>query len=85
MLTLLTYPAVIVQTPGGENLFLEVQPLYTIERVKAIIEGKKGVPTSGFKLQYGDQPLEDGRTLIGYNIQDGAVLTMAPGKAKCSR
>ena len=46
-----------------------------------MIQVKKGIPTNGQKLIFGGQLLEDGGTLSGYNIQDGATI----GTCTCYR
>ena len=50
--------------------------MYTIGRVKAMIQEKKGIAADGAKLVFGSRHLEDGRTLSGYSIQDGATLNL---------
>jgi hypothetical protein len=61
--------------PNG-GVYLETQPSYTIGRVKTMIQDKKRIATSGPKLMFGNEFLEDGRTLNDYNIQDGATLNL---------
>ena len=67
--------AVIVWTPTGD-VYLETQPSYTIGRIKAMFQEKKGIATGGPKLVFASQFLEDGRTLSDYNIQDGATVNL---------
>ena len=78
---LLIYISVFVRLPMGAVLYLETNPLFTIEHVKSMIVDKKGIPTNAIRLEFAEQQLEDRRKLIDYSIQDGATLSLvAPSK-----
>ena len=66
---------VTIWTPKGD-VYLETQPSYTIGHVKAMIQEKKGIAADGAKLVFGSRYLEDGHTLSGCSIQDGATLNL---------
>ena len=74
-LSICTLPVIIVWTPKG-NVYLETQPSFTIGRVKAMIQEKNGIAADEVKLMFGSRYLEDGHTLSGYSIRDGATLNL---------
>lgn len=66
-----------VYKPLSMNFYLHVQPADTIATVKAMIHAKKGIPRSEQRLQHlQDEDLEDGRTLMDYNILNGDMVTL---------
>jgi ubiquitin len=65
---------IFVATLPGKTITLEVDLLDTIEKVKAKIEYKEGVPAVEQRLTFGVKPLEDDKALFDYNIQDGKFL-----------
>ena len=73
-LSICTLP-VTVWTPKG-HVFLETQPSFTIGHVKAMIQEKKGIAADRAKLVFGSRYLEDGYTLSGCSLKDGATLNL---------
>nr|CDS32178.1 ubiquitin (ribosomal protein L40) [Hymenolepis microstoma] len=65
---------IFVKSVSGKTIPIEVEPTDTVERVKAIMQQKEGIPLSEQRLIYGGRQLEDNRALSDYNIRRESTL-----------
>ena len=61
---------IFVKTLFGKTIAIEVEPTYTIEHVKAIIQKETLIPPDKIRLTFASKTLEDCRTLSDYKIQN---------------
>lgn len=59
---------------GGPAVSLDVTPATTVERTKALIYERAGVPVENQILSYGGRPMEDRRDLSYYLVSSRSVL-----------
>jgi len=68
------YMQIFVKTISGKRITLNVDPLDTVEKIKAKIARKENVPPDEQRLLFGGKQLVDGHTLHDYNIQRECTL-----------
>eukprot|EP01041_Mallomonas_annulata_P005656 gene5656-11412_t len=69
-----------IATLTGKIIILYVRPSETIVHVKQSIQGRHGIPLDRQHLIFLGNQLEDGRTVLDYNIQKDSTLNLILGK-----
>ena len=65
-----------MKMPTGKTIGLSISPLFTIESVKQKITETEGIPPHCQQLTFTGRVLEDGFTVMDYNMQTGSTLDL---------
>ena len=68
---------VTIRPVFGEPYKLEVEPTDTVENLKAKIQDRQGTPPDQQRLIYRQRPMEDGRIMAEYNLQNDHTIDLA--------
>eukprot|EP00980_Cylindrotheca_fusiformis_P025861 scaffold14741_cov135-Cylindrotheca_fusiformis.AAC.11 len=69
---------IFVKKPDGTKIELTVSPSNTIANIKDMVEDKDGIPVEEQNMEFDGKDLEDGPTLMDYDIKDGDTIDLVP-------
>ena len=69
---------IIIKTVTGRLIYLDVEPLETIEQLKAKLQEEVGFTPNKQNLFFNEILLEDKKTLSNYKIKDQSVINFIP-------
>ena len=65
---------IFVKTVTGKTITVEVEAEDVLEKVKVKIEGREGIPTDEQRLLFAGREVQDGKTLMDYDIQTESTM-----------
>lgn len=69
---------IFVKKPDGTKIELTVSPSNTISNIKDMVEDEEGIPVDDQNMEFDGKDLEDGPTLMDYDIKDGDTIDLVP-------
>ena len=67
---------IFITCPNGKTITLDVEKSYKIEEIRAVIAQKEEFPPNTQQLSFRGQPLEDGKSLEDYGIEQESTLSL---------
>jgi ubiquitin-like protein Nedd8 len=63
-----------VRTLTGREIELDIEPDYTVQKIKERVEEKEGIPPMQQRLIYGGKQMADDKTAETYLLEAGCTL-----------
>jgi hypothetical protein len=67
---------VIIKTPSGKDITLNVSPSDTIRKIKQMIEEAEGIPRLKQSLVFEGEQLQEGSMLSDYEIGNKSIIDL---------